>query len=126
MIEGARGWRTVVLLFFLLAAAVLCAQDQNQNKDQPSPVRLTIYPARVALSPGQTQSFSARVDGAAAATLVHWTLTGSTAGGSISQDGVFTARTLGVYHVVAFVPVGHGPAAKSAIATVTVMRPLDF
>ncbi len=126
MIEGARGWRTVVFLFFLLAAAVLCAQDQNQNKDQPSQVSLTIYPAHIALSPGQTQSFSARMDGASPGALVHWTLTGSTAGASITQDGVFTARTLGVYHVVAFVPVGHGPVAKTAVATVTVIRPLDF
>ena len=123
MIEGARCWRAALLLLFvLLAAAVLSAQDS----DQPGQVSLTIYPARVALNPGQTQSFSARVDGAPAGTVVRWTITGSTAGASISQDGVFTARTLGVYHVVAFVPVGKSTVAKTAVAIVTVLRPLDF
>jgi hypothetical protein len=122
MIEGARGWRAALLLFLLLAAALLSAQD----RDQPGQVSLTVYPARAALNPGQTQSFSARVDGAPTGTVVRWTITGSTAGGSISQDGVFTARTLGVYHVVAFVPVGKSTVAKTAVATVTVIRPLDF
>ena len=48
MIEGARGWRAAVLLFLLLAAALLSAQDRN---DQPGQVSLTIYPARVSPEP---------------------------------------------------------------------------
>jgi len=122
MIEGACFWGTAGHLLVLLAAAVLGAQDRDRS-DQ---VSLTIYPARVALNPGQTQSFSARVDGAPAGTAVRWTITQSTTGASVSQDGVFTTRTLGVYHVVAFVPFGRGPVAKSAVAIVTVLRPLDF
>jgi hypothetical protein len=122
MIERARCWRTALLLFLLLAAAALRAQDS----DQPGQVSLTIYPVHVALNPAQTQRFSARVDGAPAGTVIRWTITGSAAGGSISQDGVFTARTLGIYHVVAFVPIGQSTVAKTAAATVTVLRPLDF
>ena len=122
MIEGACFWGTAGHLLVLLAAAVLGAQDRDRS-DQ---VSLTIYPARVALNPGQTQSFSARVEGSPAPNLVHWTITGSPSGGSITQDGIFTARTLGVYHVVAFVLVGHGPMARTAVAAVTVMRALDF
>jgi hypothetical protein len=120
MIKGAHCSRTAPLLFvLLLAAGVLSAQASD-----PGQVSLTVYPARVALNPGQTQRFSAHVDGAPAGAVIRWTITGRTAGGSISQGGVFTARTLGVYRVVAYVPLGEGTVARTA--TVTVLRPLDF
>lgn len=117
--------RVLLWIFPLLVATIFIAQQAPSEKQNN--VSLTVYPPRIALNPGQTQKFSAHIEGAPTGTVIRWTITdGNRAGSRISQDGVFTAGKLGVYRVVAFATIGKGTVLKTAVAKVTVLRRLNL
>lgn len=62
---------------------------------------VTVRPATVTLGPGETQLFQAMLSGALSKQ-VNWSVMEGSAGGAISQDGLYTAPFQpGTYHVVA-------------------------
>jgi hypothetical protein len=65
---------------------------------------------------------SAQVKDAPASTAIMWLV--RERGASVSPDGIFTARIVGIYHVIALV-VGDGTILKSAVAKVTVVAQYD-
>ena len=103
----------------LLAATTLPAQ-QNEKRGG---VSLTINPAPITLNAGQTQTFSAELTGAPAATVIAWAVR-ENRGANISQDGVFTPKAVGVYHVIAFAVVD-GTVLTHAVARVAVQEQYD-
>jgi len=108
-----------LLLFLLFATTALPAQ---QNEKQEG-VSLTVNPDHLTLNVGQTQRFSAEVKGAPAAMVINWAVR-EKSGGSISQDGVFTAKIVGIYHVIAFASKGDVTLGH-AVAKVTVVMQYD-
>jgi hypothetical protein len=110
-----------VIVPLLLAATALNAQ---QNEKQGA-VSLTIEPARITLTAGQTQRFSAHIKGAPTGTVIIWAVPDSERDvSSVSQDGLFAARIVGIYHVVAIATID-GTALKHAVAKVTVVAQYD-
>lgn len=105
------------LLFVVVCNSALPAQQDKQES-----VSLAIRPEQVTLNVGQTQRFSAEVKGAPAATVIEWAVKES--GGNITQEGVFTARSFGIYHVFAFATSGH-ITLRHAVAKVTVVTQYD-
>jgi hypothetical protein len=90
-------------------------------------VSLTVDPARITLIAGQTQRFSAHIEGAATGTVIRWAVPDEQRDvSSISQDGVFTARIVGVYRVIALATIGQSTVLKTAVAKVTVLGQLEF
>jgi Bacterial Ig-like domain (group 2) len=83
---------------------------------------LTVEPAQMTLKTGQTQRFSAEVKGAPAGTEINWAVRES--GGNISQDGVFTASVVGIYHVVALA-TRRNTVLMQASAKITVVMQYD-
>ena len=83
---------------------------------------LTIDPDHLTLNVGQTQRFSAEVKGAPTATVIGWAVEES--GGNISQDGIFTAKIVGIYHIVAFAIRGN-KTLRCGVAKVTVVTQYD-
>lgn len=80
-------------------------------------VTVSVSPESVTLSPGETQQFSASVTGAAN-TAVVWTLQEGAAGGTLDQNGNYTApsTTNTTFHVVA---TSVADPSKKAVATIT-------
>jgi hypothetical protein len=90
-------------------------------------VRLTVEPARISMNAGQTQRFSAHVEGEPSGTVIKWVIPDKDRDVSnISQDGVFTARIVGVYRVIAVAIVGQGTVLKTSVAKVTVLGKAEF
>jgi hypothetical protein len=111
-------WLIVPLL---LAATALAAQPNEKQ----GAVSLTINPARVTLSAGQTQRFFAHIKGAPPATVIMWAVPDSERDvSSVSQDGFFTARIVGIYHVFAIATID-GTELKHAVAKITVRAQYD-
>jgi hypothetical protein len=109
---------TTLIILSLLIATSLAAQPQSEQR---SGVSVIVEPARATLVSGQTQKFSAHIEGAPGA-VVQWAITeGRSDGSSIGQDGIFTAGTLGVYHVLAFAVKGDGTVLKAVRVKVTVL-----
>jgi len=80
-------------------------------------VAISVAPQTASVQAGATQQFSATVTGATD-TLVAWSIAEGSQGGSISNDGLYTApATAGTFHVVA---TSHADASKSATAEVAV------
>lgn len=80
-------------------------------------VRVSIFPASVALSVGATQRFTARITGTPNQEVL-WSVQEGATGGTITGEGLYTAPgTPGIYHVIATNPLAPG---QSAVATVTV------
>ena len=78
------------------------------------------------LNAGETQRFSAHIEGAPPGTVIVWAVPDRETGvSSIGQDGVFTARIVGVCHVMAFATVGGSTVLKTAVAKVTVLGKLE-
>jgi hypothetical protein len=113
---------------FLLIVPLWFATTLNaQQIDRRVGVSLTVDPARVNLSAGQTQKFSAHIEGAPAGAVIVWAVPDRERDvSSISQDGVFTARIVGVYHVFAFATTGESSVLKTAVVKVTVLGRLEF
>jgi Big-like domain-containing protein/Kelch motif protein len=79
--------------------------------------QVVVSPAQVALSPGQTQTFTAPIAGLAN-TQVTWTVQ-EAGGGLINGAGLYTApMTVGFYHVIA-TSVENPTASASAVVSVT-------
>ena len=111
-----------IALLHLIVPLFLAIPLAAQPDDKQGAVSLTVEPARITLSAGQTQRFSAEVKGAPAATVIIWAVREQ--GGNISQDGVFTARIVGIYHVIAIATSG-SITLKHAVAKVTVVAQYD-
>lgn len=109
----------VVLLLLCFATTLLAAQQSEKQE-----VSLTIEPAHITLNAGQTQKFSARLVGAPTSTVVTWAVPDREKDGSVSQDGLFTAKVVGIYQVVAVATNNH-TVLKTAVAKVTVVAQYD-
>ncbi len=82
------------------------------------PISVSISPLTDTLGPGSTRSFTAFVSNSTDQA-VTWTIEEGTAGGTITNAGVYTApATLGTFHVVA---TSVADPSKNAVATVTVV-----
>jgi hypothetical protein len=111
-----------LLVFPLLLATTLSAQPSQK----PGTVSLTVEPARITVNAGQPQKFSAHIEGAPVGTVVRWTVFDREREvSSISEDGVFTARIVGVYHVVALA-MSEGTVLKTSVVKVTVLGKSEF
>ena len=111
--------RIVFLQLIVLLATTLSAQQS----EKPA-LSLAIDPPRITLKAGETQRFTAHVKGAPQATRILWAVPdGERDVSSVSEDGVFTARIVGTYHVVAIATID-GTALK-AVAKVTVLGQLE-
>ncbi len=106
------------LALFLAIAAAGCAADKaNVAGEDDARATVTIRPSAVTLAPGESAEFSVLVNGAV--TSILWSVV-EASGGTVSQDGVYTAPARpGVYHVVAVV-IDQSHTARSATAEVTV------
>src|SRR5580693_4074043 len=115
MTTGPRYPRIAFLLSIapLLLAIPLAAQ---QRDDKQAATSLTVEPANTTLNTAQTQRFSAELKGAPPTTVINWAV--RERGGDIGQDGVFTARLVGIYHVTALA-TKDGIALRAADAKVT-------
>jgi len=127
-------WVSAVVIgsFFLIGSQFRCSSmgTNNSNGGVP-PAEVLVSPGTPALSSGATELFTAQllepgyaVDWRATFT---WSIKEGAAGGSITQQGVYTAPTqVGVYHVLANVLtdpdgfVGVGPGTQG-VATVNVV-----
>ena len=107
--------RLIVVL--LLAIPVAATQSGSQRA-----LSLAIDPPRLTLNVGQEQKFSIEVTGAPAATKIQWLVREH--GASVTQNGVFTARSVGIYHVVALAIID-GHIVKSATTKVIVDAQYD-
>jgi hypothetical protein len=116
MIPRIACFRLMVVL--LLAIPVAATQSDGQRT-----MSLAIDPPRLTLNVGQEQKFSVEVTGAPAATKIQW-LVREHDGASVTQNGVFTARIVGIYHVVALA-ITDGHIVKWATTKVTVDAQYD-
>jgi Bacterial Ig-like domain (group 2) len=113
----------LLLIVPLWLATTLTAQQI----DRQAGVSLAVVPARVTLNAGQTHKFSVHIEGAPAGAAIVWAVPDSERDiSSISQDGVFAARIVGVYHVMAVATTGQGNVLKTAVAKVSVLGQLEF
>jgi hypothetical protein len=113
---------SLLVLPLLFAATLAAQQSQKQGA-----VLLTIEPSRITLNTGQTQKFSAHLEGAPVGTVVRWAVFDRERDvSSITEDGVFSARIVGVYHVIAFATVGQSTVLKTTIVKVTVLGKSEF
>jgi hypothetical protein len=108
-------WLIVPLLF-----AISLASQQDANTGA---VSVSVDPAHVTLNTGQTQRFSADVKGVPAGTEIIWAMM-EKHGASISQDGVFRANTMGIYHIMALV-ISDGNLVRSRFVRVTALAQYD-
>jgi hypothetical protein len=122
MAKTSRFVSILSLVVPLLISTALAAQQDDKNG-----VRLTVEPARMTIHTGQTQRFSAHVEGEPAGTVIKWVIPDKDRDvSSISQDGVFTARVVGVYRVIAVAIVGQDTVLKTAVAKVTVLGKSEY
>jgi hypothetical protein len=121
MTTGPRYQRIAFLLSIapLLLAIPLAGQRRD---DKQAAISLTVGPTNITLNTGQTQRFSAELKGAPPATAITWVV--RERGGDIGQDGVFTARLVGIYHVTALA-TKDGIVQRAADARVTVVARYD-
>jgi hypothetical protein len=113
----------LLLIVPLWLATTLTAQQI----DRQAGVSLAVVPARVTLNAGQTQKFSVHIEGAPAGAVIVWVVPDRERHvSSISQDGVFAARIVGVYHVMAVATPGQSNVLKTAVAKVSRLGQLEF
>jgi Bacterial Ig-like domain (group 2) len=110
------------MVWLLLIVPLLLAVPSAAQTDNRGTLSLAVDPPHLTLSVGQEQRFSAQMKGAPASAAIVWAVREH--GASVSQDGIFTARVVGIYHVIALV-VGHGTIFRSAVAKVTVVAQYD-
>jgi len=108
--------RTLLLAFPLLLTLSGC--EGVDPSTQPRPVAVSLQPESVSVPPGETQQFTARVEGGG-----DTSLTWSTTGGTITPEGLFTApETLGRYTVRA-TSVADARVFIEASVTVAILPP---
>ena len=105
----------LLLIAPLLLAIPLAAQQRDVKQ---AAISLTVEPANITLNTGQAQRFSAELKGASPTTVINWVV--RERGADIDQDGVFTARLIGIYHVTALA-TRDGVVLRAADAKVTVV-----
>jgi hypothetical protein len=111
--------RSLASLLLAVIFAVVALPQQSPR----STVSITIDPRETTLHVGQKLKFSAVVHGGDIA-VIRWAVEGQ-GGGSITQDGLYTApRVIGIYHVSAIATSGDAALAH-AIAKVTVVMEYD-
>jgi len=106
----------LLLIVPLLLAISVTAQDNRGT------ISLVLDPSHTTLNVGQEQRFSAQMKGAPASAAIVWAVREH--GASVSQAGIFTARVVGIYHLIALV-VADGTLLRSAVARITVVAPHD-
>jgi hypothetical protein len=110
------------IVCLLLIVPLLLAIPVAAQIDSRGTLSVAVDPPHLTLNAAQEQRFSAQVKGAPASTAIMWSVREH--GASVSQDGIFIARVVGIYHVMAFV-VGDGHILRSAVAKVTVVAEYD-
>jgi hypothetical protein len=111
--------RSLLLLWLTVILPLAMSPQQSPS----ATVSITIDPPETTLHVGQRQKFSAVVRGSHNAR-VEWAVQ-EQEGGSITEEGVYTApRIIGIYHVIA-VATTEGTALARAIAKVTVVTEYD-
>lgn len=90
-----------------------------------NPISVTVVPANVSVTVGQSQTFTATVNGASD-TSVTWQVNGATGGssstGTIDPNGVYTApATVPSPATVTVTAISHADSSKSASAAVTIV-----
>lgn len=120
MMPGPRCQR--IVFFSLIAPLLLAIPLAGQQDNKQAEMSLTVEPSQITLNAGQSQKFSATLKGAPAGTVINWAVRES--GGNVTQDGVFTARIVGIYHVVALATRGNSGLMQS-FAKVTVVTHYD-
>jgi hypothetical protein len=104
----------------LLFAALFLTGSSSQA--QPT-ISIMIDPPEATVHIGETQSFMAVVNGAVNAG-IQWVVQ-ETDGGSITEEGIYTApKNIGVYHVIAMATID-GATLTQAVAKVTVVMQYD-
>jgi hypothetical protein len=118
--------RLVLLISSLIAGcgggtAPVQPSPQSPPTATPGPLNISVIisPSSVGIKLGSTWSFGATVINSANAA-IKWSIQENSAGGAISDAGVYTAPAVdGVYHVVA---TAEADPTKNAIATVNVLK----
>jgi hypothetical protein len=115
------------IAMFLIVPLLFATTVAAQQNEKQAVVTLTVDPARITLNPGQAYRFSAHLDSAPPGTSIRWVITDKrSTGSSISQDGVFKAGVMGVYHVRALATIGESTVLKTAAVKVMVLGQLEF
>ena len=108
---------TAALTLALMAGCGSSGDGSGDNNNGNQQVSVTITPPSATVAPGGAQQFSATVANAPS-NAVTWNVQEGAAGGTINQQGLYTApATPGTYHVVAISQVFSN---KVGTATVTV------
>jgi len=108
---------SLIVPLLLCVAGTALAQSAN--------AKLTIQPDRITLNAGQSQRFSAHLEGAPAATVITWGVPDNERDvSSVSKDGIFSARIVGIYRVVAIATV-NDTVLKTAFARLIVVTQYD-
>jgi uncharacterized protein YjdB len=115
-----------IAFFHLLLPLFLAIPLTAQQSEKQGAVSLMVNPAHFTLHAGQTQRFYAELKGAPAGTVIEWAVwtVSDRRQGNISQDGVFTAKTAGIYRVMA-VAISDSTVLSTAFAKVTVVAQRD-
>ena len=100
-----------ILLAIFAVAIVGCGGEGGGNE-----VSISISPTNTLISLGASRTFIATVTGCDD-TAVFWSIQEGSVGGTITNDGVYTATNTGIYHIVV---TSHADPTKTAIATVEV------
>ena len=96
---------------------VICAGCSDGTTTRS--VAVGISPATATVGPGGAQQFTASVTGSSSAAVI-WSVQEGAAGGSVDQQGLYTApATPGTYHVLA---TSQADPSKSATAAVVVQQ----
>jgi hypothetical protein len=104
-----------------LAFVVFAGGCGGGSKTTPTLVTVMVAPSTVSVVVGQTEQFTATVTGTTN-TAVTWSLSGGSAGGSVSATGVYTApSSVPSPATVTVTATSQADSTKSASATVTVV-----
>jgi hypothetical protein len=91
--------------------------SHSSSASGSSEIVITVQPTSLTLAPGLSVPLAAKVTGASDIAVV-WSMTEGLAGGSVTQDGLYTApANEGTYHVVA---TSHAEPSKAAVTNVVV------
>jgi hypothetical protein len=104
--------------FHVVATSQADSRFSATAKVDVVPIAVTVSPQTDTLGPLGLRTFSASVTGTNQA--VSWSVLEGTSGGSVTQEGVYTApQSQGVFHIVA---TSGEDATKDAAATITVVQ----
>lgn len=106
----------------LVCLSVILAFATSDTAQQGA-ISVSVEPTHVTLNSGQSQKFSSDIRGAQPGAEVIWIVM-QKHGGSISQDGIFTAKAVGTYCVMALV-ITNGAVSKSRCVRITVLGQYD-